>query len=83
MSAFGGPEWHVEDVAISEAPKDKVIFFYKDLEKCADFQLGQARFAGKMSFAPEKHFDADDITRLYDNPWTADDWNERQVSFAA
>ncbi|KAG9122594.1 hypothetical protein FRC07_000968 [Ceratobasidium sp. 392] len=80
MGAFGGPEWHVDDLALADAPKDKGTLFFKDIQKVADFQFGQARFAGKISFAPEKHYDADDIDRLYDNPWTADDWGDRQES---
>ncbi|KAG8706724.1 hypothetical protein FRC12_005874 [Ceratobasidium sp. 428] len=78
MGGFGGPEWHAEDIALAEAPKDKSTLFFRDLKECADFQMGQLRFAGKMSFAPELHLDADETTRLFENPWTADDWHERQ-----
>ncbi|KAG8701101.1 hypothetical protein FRC09_005560 [Ceratobasidium sp. 395] len=78
MGGFGGPEWHAEDIALAEAPKDKSTLFWRDLQECADFQMGQLRFAGKMSFAPELHLDADEATRLFGNPWTADDWHERQ-----
>ncbi|KAG8690048.1 hypothetical protein FRC08_010693 [Ceratobasidium sp. 394] len=78
MGGFGGPKWNAEDIVLPGAPHDKATLFYRKLDDCADFLFGQARFAGKMSFAPEKHYDGDETTRLYDNPWTADDWNERQ-----
>ncbi|KAG8777229.1 hypothetical protein FRC12_000491 [Ceratobasidium sp. 428] len=78
MGGFGGPEWHADDIALAEAPKDKSTLFWRDLQECADFQMGQLRFAGKMSFAPELHLDDDETTRLFGNPWTADDWHERQ-----
>ncbi|KAG8718406.1 hypothetical protein FRC09_012715 [Ceratobasidium sp. 395] len=80
MGAFGGPEWHVDDVALADAPKDKSTLFFKDIQKCADHLMGQARFAGKMAFSPEKHYDADSMDQLFENPWTADDWGEQQES---
>ncbi|KAG9124314.1 hypothetical protein FRC07_012066 [Ceratobasidium sp. 392] len=80
MGTFGGPEWHAEDIALAKAPKDKVTLLWKDIQECGDFQFGQAQFAGKMSFGPEKHYDADDINRLFENPWTADHWGEIQDS---
>ncbi|KAG8723018.1 hypothetical protein FRC09_005099 [Ceratobasidium sp. 395] len=79
MGGFGGPEWHAEDILLPHAHKDdKVTLFFRDLEKCADFIFGRPWFAGKMSFGPERHYDEDETTRLYDNPWTADYWNDRQ-----
>ncbi|KAG9097565.1 hypothetical protein FRC07_010779, partial [Ceratobasidium sp. 392] len=79
MAEFGGPEWNVEDIALTDAPQDKSALFFKDIQECADFQFGQARFAGKMSFAPEKHYNAEETERLFGNPWTADDWGETQA----
>ncbi|KAG8788454.1 hypothetical protein FRC12_014553 [Ceratobasidium sp. 428] len=80
MGAFGGPQWHDDDIALADAPKDKSTLFFKDIQKCADYLLGRAQFAGKMAFSPEKHYEADDTTRVFGNPWTADDWGERQES---
>ncbi|KAG9118702.1 hypothetical protein FRC07_006660 [Ceratobasidium sp. 392] len=79
MGEFGGPEWHAEDILIPHAHKDdRVTLFFCDLEKCADFIFGRPWFAGKMSFGPERHYNEDETTRLYENPWTADYWNDRQ-----
>ncbi|KAG8731261.1 hypothetical protein FRC10_001914, partial [Ceratobasidium sp. 414] len=78
MGGFGGPKWNVEDVVLSDARGDKVTLFYRNLQDCADFLFGRPQFAGKMTFSPEIHYDSDETTRLYENPWTADDWNERQ-----
>ncbi|KAG8738804.1 hypothetical protein FRC10_006456 [Ceratobasidium sp. 414] len=78
MGGFGGPKWNSGDVVLPGAPHDKATLFYRKLDECADFLFGQPRFAGKMSFTPEMHYDSDNTTRLYENPWTADDWNERQ-----
>jgi hypothetical protein len=81
MGGFGGPEWHAEDVVLPGTDgTDRVTLFYRDLQECGDFQFGRPWFAGKMSLAPEIHYDADELARLIDNPWTAEDWNERQVS---
>jgi hypothetical protein len=80
MDGFGGPEWHAEDVMLADAPKDKLTLFYRDLQECGDFLFGRPTFLGKMAFGPEKLFEVDDQTRLYENPWTGDYWNERQVS---
>ncbi|KAG9076788.1 hypothetical protein FRC06_009319, partial [Ceratobasidium sp. 370] len=78
MGGFGGPKWNAEDVYLSDAPHDKTTLFYRKLDKCTDFLFGRPQFARKMSFGPEKHYDSDETSRLYDNPHTADDWNERQ-----
>jgi hypothetical protein len=80
MEGFGGPKWYAEDITLSDAPKDKATLFYRDLKECGDFQFGRPWFAGKMNFAPEIIFDSDDVMRLYENPWTTDEWNRRQVS---
>ncbi|KAG8737646.1 hypothetical protein FRC10_007969 [Ceratobasidium sp. 414] len=80
MGGFGEPKWNAEDIVLPGAPHDKATLFYRKLDDCADFLFGRPQFAGMMTFAPEMHYDLDETTRLYDNPWTADDWNERQVS---
>jgi hypothetical protein len=80
MEGFGGPKWHAEDIILPDAPKDKVTLFYRDLQECGDFQFGRPWFSGKMDFGPQIVYKADDATRLYGNPCTADHWNERQVS---
>ncbi|KAG8731870.1 hypothetical protein FRC10_001395, partial [Ceratobasidium sp. 414] len=80
MEEFGGPEWHAVDVALAGAEKDKATLFYRDIEACADYLFGRPLFTGKMAFAPEQLFDSDNETRLYENPWTADYWNQRQAS---
>ncbi|KAF8593531.1 hypothetical protein BDV93DRAFT_452426, partial [Ceratobasidium sp. AG-I] len=81
MGGFGGPEWNVEDVSLPGTHKeDRVTLFYRDPQACGDFQFGRPWFAGKMTFAPEIHYDSDEAARLFENPWTADEWNERQVS---
>jgi hypothetical protein len=80
MSGFGGPEWHAEDILLPHTQKeDRATLFYRNLEECGDFLFGRPRFAGKMAFGPEMHCDSDETTRLYENPWTADYWNNRQV----
>ncbi|KAG9091719.1 hypothetical protein FRC06_000442 [Ceratobasidium sp. 370] len=78
MGGFGGPKWNAEDVVLPGAQHDKVTLFYRKLDDCADFMFGQPQFAGKMAFGPEMHYNSDETSRLYDNPWTASDWNERQ-----
>ncbi|KAG9093482.1 hypothetical protein FRC06_011503 [Ceratobasidium sp. 370] len=78
MGGFGGPKWNAEDIVLSGAPNNKTTLFYRKLDDCADSLFGQPQFAGKMTFGPEIHYDSDETTRLYDNPWTAGDWNERQ-----
>ncbi|KAG8707269.1 hypothetical protein FRC09_001928 [Ceratobasidium sp. 395] len=83
MDGFGGPEWHAEDITLAGAEKDKETLFYRDIQACADFLFGRPYFAGKMAFAPEQLFDADDETRLYENPWTAEWWNKQQESLPA
>jgi hypothetical protein len=81
MGGFGGPEWHAEDVVLTGTDNsDRVTLFYRDLQECGDFLFGRPWFAGKMTFAPEIHYDPDELARLFDNPWTAEEWNERQVS---
>lgn len=81
MNGFGGPKWNAEDIVLPGTQKaDAVTLLYRDLQECGDFQFGRPWFAGRMSFAPERHYDADETTQLYENPWTAEDWNERQVS---
>lgn len=79
MEGFGGPEWNAETITLSNAPQDKVTLLYRDLQECADFQFGRPQFAGSMVFGPEIHYDMDETNRLYHNPWTAEDWNRRQV----
>ncbi|KAG9084396.1 hypothetical protein FS749_005263 [Ceratobasidium sp. UAMH 11750] len=83
MGGFGGPKWNAEDIILPGAPHDKATLFYRKLDECGDFMFGRPQFAGKMTFAPEMHYDLDETTRLYDNPWTADDWNERQKTLPA
>ncbi|KAG8705804.1 hypothetical protein FRC09_002747 [Ceratobasidium sp. 395] len=79
MSGFGGPEWYSEDILLSHTHKDdRVTLFFRDIEKCADFLFSRPWFAGKMAFAPEKHYNSEETDRLYENPWTADYWNDRQ-----
>ncbi|KAG9121596.1 hypothetical protein FRC07_002390 [Ceratobasidium sp. 392] len=79
MKEFGGPEWFAEDIVLPHTRKeDKVTLFFRNLQECGDFLFSRPWFAGKMAFAPEKHFEMDDTTRLYENPWTADYWNDRQ-----
>jgi hypothetical protein len=80
MEGFGGPKWHVEDIILPDAPKDKVTLFYRDLQECSDFQFGRPWFAGKMDFGPQVVYRVDDDARLYENPCTGDHWNERQAS---
>lgn len=81
MGGFGGPEWNVTDVIVPGTDeKDKVTLFYRDPQEGGDFLFGRPQFAGKMSFAPEMHYDNEETSRLFGNPWTAEDWNERQVS---
>ncbi|KAG9090113.1 hypothetical protein FRC06_001220 [Ceratobasidium sp. 370] len=79
MGGFGGPEWHTEDIILAGTDeKDRVTLFYRDPEACGDFQFGHPWFAGKVSFAPEIRYDADENERLFGNPWTAEGWNEWQ-----
>jgi hypothetical protein len=81
MDGFGGPEWNAEDLTLPGTDEnDRVTLFYRDPEKCGDFLFGRPHFAGKMSFAPEFHYDAGESERLIGNPPTANHWNERQVS---
>ncbi|QRV99071.1 hypothetical protein RhiJN_27090 [Ceratobasidium sp. AG-Ba] len=80
MDGFGGPDWYAEDITLASAEKDKETLFYRDIQVCADFLLGWPYFAGKMAFAPEQLFASDDVTRLYENPWTADWWKQQQDS---
>lgn len=83
MEGFSRPKWYAEDIILPDAPKDKITLFFCDLQECGDFQFGRPWFAGKMSFGPEMHFDSDNVTQLFANPWTGDGWNERQVSMIA
>ncbi|KAG9088048.1 hypothetical protein FRC06_002250, partial [Ceratobasidium sp. 370] len=83
MGSFRGPKWNAEDVVLPGVPHDKATLFYRKLDECADSMFGRPQFAGKMTFAPEIHYDLDETTRLYDNPWTVDDWNERQKMLPA
>ncbi|KAG9074521.1 hypothetical protein FRC06_010625, partial [Ceratobasidium sp. 370] len=79
MDGFGGPKWRMEDVILPDTDqRDRVTLFFRDPEACGDFLFGQPHFAGKMSFAPEFHYDADEAARLFENPWTADEFHERQ-----
>ncbi|KAB5589642.1 hypothetical protein CTheo_6915 [Ceratobasidium theobromae] len=79
MEGFGGPGWNAEDVILPGTDEnDRVTLFYRDLQESADFQFGRPWFAGKMSFGPEIHYNADESERLIGNPWTAEDWNKRQ-----
>ncbi|KAG9100287.1 hypothetical protein FRC06_004316 [Ceratobasidium sp. 370] len=81
MGGFGGPEWKACDIILPGTDaKDQVTLFYRDPQACGDFQFGRPWFTGKMSFAPEIHYDEDEYARLIDNPWKADAWNERQDS---
>lgn len=81
MGGFGGPEWNVVDVELPHTDKrDKVTLFYRDPQAGGDFLFGRPQFAGKMSCAPEFHYDSEETARLFTNPWTADGWSERQVS---
>jgi hypothetical protein len=81
MGGFGGPEWNAEDIILPGTDeRDRVTLFYRDLQECGDFQFGRPWFAGKMAFAPEIIYDGDESARLFENPWTAEAWNERQVS---
>ncbi|KAG8790943.1 hypothetical protein FRC12_010587 [Ceratobasidium sp. 428] len=42
MGVFGRPERHVDNLALADAPKNKGTLFFKDIQKVADFQFGQA-----------------------------------------
>lgn len=81
MGGFGGPEWNAADVQLSGTDKrDTVTLLYRDPQEAGDFLFGRPHFAGKMSYAPEFQYDAEEAERLFGNPWTADSWNKRQVS---
>jgi hypothetical protein len=81
MGGFGGPEWHAEEVILHGTDnRDRVTLFYRDLQESGDFLFGRPWFAGKMAFAPEIHYNSDESAQLFDNPWTAEGWNEIQVS---
>ncbi|KAG9122038.1 hypothetical protein FRC07_001749, partial [Ceratobasidium sp. 392] len=84
MKDFGGPEWKSEDITLSDTdPRDKATLFWRDLQDTADFMFGSPHFAGKMMYAPEIHYNADETARLYENPWTAEDWNKQQNTLPA
>ncbi|KAG9082132.1 hypothetical protein FRC06_005202 [Ceratobasidium sp. 370] len=83
MGGFGGPKWNAEDVVLPGTPHDKATLFYRKLDECADSMFGRPQFAGKMMFTPEIHYNLDETTWLYNNPWTADDWNKRQKMLPA
>jgi hypothetical protein len=81
MEGFGGPGWNAEDVILAGTDEnDRITLFYRELQESADFQFGRPWFAGKMSFAPEIHYNTEESEILISNPWTAEDWNKRQVS---
>ena len=81
MAGFGGPEWNTADVEVPGTDRrDRVTLLYRDPKVAGDFLFGRPQFAGKMSYTPEFQYDAEEAERLIGNPWTADAWNERQVS---
>jgi hypothetical protein len=81
MGGFGGPGWNAEDVVLPGTDnRDRVTLFYRDLQGCGDFLFGRPQFAGKIAFAPEIVYNTDESARFFENPWTAEGWNKRQVS---
>lgn len=52
MSGFGGPPWHTRDIVLPEAPMEKHLLVFRDVEKCGDHLFGCPRFAGQMDYGP-------------------------------
>jgi hypothetical protein len=79
MESFGGPEWNFVEVPLAEAPNEKNVLVYQDIEKCADHLFGTPNFSRQIAVKPTVVRGLDDKTRVFEETWDADELNKAQV----
>lgn len=81
MHQLNVPPWNVMEVRLEEAPREKHQLIIRDIEKCADYLMGNPAFSGDMEFAPVEERKGDGRTRVYNEMWTGKAWQRIQVRF--
>ncbi|KAG9087529.1 hypothetical protein FS749_002854 [Ceratobasidium sp. UAMH 11750] len=77
MNEFGPPKLETQEIRLAEAPLDRHVLAYMDVEKGADYLFANPRFDGMMDFTPVVEFGPDGIRR-YGNIKAGNYWNLRQ-----
>ncbi|QRW02374.1 hypothetical protein RhiLY_01372 [Ceratobasidium sp. AG-Ba] len=78
MSTFGGPEWEVREIQLTEAPSETHILVFRDLKKCGDHLIRHPNFAGHLITKPSVRVKHDNITQVYREMADAKEWNRLQ-----
>ncbi|KAG8711167.1 hypothetical protein FRC08_016232 [Ceratobasidium sp. 394] len=78
MEQFGGPPWEVREFSLEEAPSEKHILVFRDLEKCGNHLMSHPDFAGQLITKPIIRKAQDDSTRMFREMSDGDDWNQIQ-----
>jgi hypothetical protein len=76
-----GPEWESDKITLPDAPDETHEYFWRCPIKCAEFLMGNPSFKGHIDYAPKEIFEADGVTRIYNEMATGDLWNTLQVNF--
>jgi hypothetical protein len=83
-----GPEWLCEILEITGDRKDEdgntlieeVELWRRDPVKCVAELIGNPAFKDSMKYAPERHYEDEELTiRIYDEMATGDWWWDVQV----
>jgi len=87
-----GPEWKCEILEITGDRKDEngnvlveeVEFWRRNPVECVRELIGNPAFEGFMKYAPERHYEDEELAiRIYDEMATGDWWWEVQVRAAS
>jgi len=74
----GGPEWHLHDVVVHDAPTEPQRLYYRNIIECAEFLFQSPEFNGHMEFSPH-HACNENGDTIYHEMNTGQDWHELQV----
>lgn len=69
------------DLGVVDDDGEPIVMFYRDPIECIQKLFSKPEFKGKMVYAPQKEFRADnEEDRVYSEMWTSNWWWEIQVS---
>jgi hypothetical protein len=74
-----GPPWFSEVVTLPEAPDEPQILFYRNIQDCVEHLLSNPMFKDNMGYEALEVFEFDGVTRVYNEMFTGQNWNETQV----
>lgn len=65
-------------VTLEEAPNEPQTLFYRDINQCIDWLMGNPAFSGKMAYAPVQIYQSDG-SRVYHEMNTGTAWWDLQA----